>query len=156
MLRPAESAAGIGMQRHHACDSEKSFVPPGRMFDDVRVFQLMWKSHMRELHFIHSSPGARSAIEACQAELQLDHGSHFRLRAAQDMRLMPVRGVAWITLEEEAGEAVVRPGETFVVPSGKTALVGPLHESVKLELGIALDVPAALPATPASASCRKS
>ncbi len=72
--------------------------------------------------------------------MQLNSGNHVWLRAAQDMRLMSTRGIAWITFDGEAGETIVRPGEVFVILSGKTALIGPLHESVRLELGVAPDV----------------
>ena len=87
------------------------------------------------------APGTNPAIRVGQTELQLNKGNHLRLRAAQSVRLSAVRGLAWITVEEDAGEAVVRPGDAFVVSPGKTALVGPLHESVTLELGIAPNAP---------------
>lgn len=85
--------------------------------------------------FMRMPPGGGPAAEACQAELQLNHGSHFRLRAVRDTHLMSVGGVAWITVDGEAGETMVSPGEAFVVASGKTALIGPLHQSIRLRLG---------------------
>jgi len=85
--------------------------------------------------------GGGLAPQVCKTALQLNKGNHLRLGATQDMRLRALRGVAWITVESEAGETVVRPGETFVVASGKTALVGPLRESVLLELGMAANAP---------------
>lgn len=101
---------------------------------------------MTQQHPMDTSRRGRPAIAVCQAELQLNNGNHFRLRAVQNMRLRSVRGVAWVTLEREAGETMVRPGEVFVIPSGKTALVGPLHESVTLELGTALNLPVSVAA----------
>lgn len=82
-------------------------------------------------------PGNQTVIHICQTELKLDKGNHLRLRAAQDMQLSPVRGMAWITVEMDAGETVVCPGDVFVIASGKTALVGALRGPVTLELGIA-------------------
>jgi len=90
----------------------------------------------------------RPVSEVWPAQLQLDHGSHFRLRALQDTRLLSLRGVAWITLEREAGETIVRPGEAYIIPSGKTALIGPVQKSVRLELGIPLKAAASPPYAP--------
>lgn len=81
--------------------------------------------------------GNKAAIHVWQTELNLDKGNHLRLRAAQDMQLSSVRGMAWITVEMDAGETVVCPGDVFVISSGKTALVGAIRGSVTLELGIA-------------------
>ena len=103
---------------------------------------------MTERHHINTLAGGGPASEVCHAELQLDYGSHFRLHAVRDMRLLSLRGIAWVTLEREAGETMVCPGEAYVVPSGKTALIGPLHESVRLELGTAADAVAPLPCAP--------
>ncbi len=82
-------------------------------------------------------PSNQSVIHVCQTELNLDKGNHLRLRAAQDMRLSSVRGMAWITVEMDAGETVLCPGDVFVIASGKTALLGALRGSVTLELGMA-------------------
>lgn len=88
------------------------------------------------------SPGNTAMVHVCQTELNLDKGNHLRLRAAQDMQLSPVRGMAWITVEMDAGETVVCPGDVFVIYSGKTALVGALRGPVTLELGVASRTPA--------------
>lgn len=82
-------------------------------------------------------------------------GNHLRLRAARNLRLSTVSGVAWITLDRDAGEAVVGPGDAFVISSGKTALVGPLRESVTLELGIAPNAPERVPSRPMLAKLRR-
>ena len=87
-------------------------------------------------------PGGGPATQACPTELQLNKGNHFKLRAARDMLLSAVRGTAWVTVDNEASETVVRSGDAFVIASGKTALVGPLHGSVTLELGLAPNEPA--------------
>ena len=94
---------------------------------------------MMERHPVGIPPAGRSAIAIRQAGLQLNNGNHVRLSPVQDLRLTATRGIAWITLEGEAGEAFVRPGEIFVLAKGKTALIGPLHESVSFELGVVLD-----------------
>jgi len=60
---------------------------------------------MKTPHLRGNHSGGKPAIKVWQTELQLNHGNHLRLRAAQDVRLSAVRGVAWITLEMEAGEA---------------------------------------------------
>lgn len=54
-------------------------------------------------HVTGSPRGGKPAIEVRQTELQLNHGSHLRLRAAQDMRRSAVGGTAWTTLEREPG-----------------------------------------------------
>ena len=133
------------MRGQNACDSEISFVRTGRLFDHACMSGVRQESRIMEQHTASAASDGKSALEVCGAELQLDHGNHFRLRAVQDMRLMSVRGVAWITLEREAGETMIRPGEAFIIPSGKTALIGPLHDSVRLELGISLNVTALSP-----------
>ena len=44
---------------------------------------------------MHVSPGGRPPAEVVCAELQLNHGNHFRLRAVRDKYLMSVGGAAW-------------------------------------------------------------
>jgi hypothetical protein len=106
-------------------------------------------------HPMGNPAGAKPAIETGRTQLRLDKGSHLRLRAAENMRLSAVRGIAWITVEREAGETMVRPGDAFVVSSGKTALIGPLRESVTLELGAAPDVPERVANRPVLARLRR-
>lgn len=110
---------------------------------------------MTKPHPTAQAPGNRPAAQACRTELQLNYGNHFRLHAAQDMRVRALRGIAWITLESEAGETMVRAGNDFVISSGKTALVGPLHQSVTLELGIAPAAPTCLASRPMLAKLRR-
>ncbi len=128
------------MRCQNACDSEISFVQSGPLFDDARIFELRGEASIMARQPKGILSGGRSASVACQAELLLNSGNHVWLRAAQDMRLMSTRGIAWITFDGEAGETIIGPGEAFVILSGKTALIGPLRESVRLELGAAPDV----------------
>lgn len=83
-----------------------------------------------------STLGDRTVLPGCQPELDLDKGNHIRLRSALDMQVSPMRGLAWITVEMDPGESVVRPGEVFVISSGKTALVGSLGGHVTLRIGL--------------------
>lgn len=101
------------------------------------------------------TPGGKPAIQVCQTQLQLNNGNHLRLGATQNLCLRSVRGVAWITVEMEAGETIVGPGDAFVISSGKTALVGPLHESVTLELGLAPNASARVASRPMLAKLRR-
>ena len=110
---------------------------------------------MNTPHLTGSHPWGKPAIKVWQTELQLNHGNHLGLRAAQDMRLSAVRGVAWVTVELEAGETMVGLGQVFVIASGKTALVGPLHQSVTLELGIAPNARERAPDRPMLAKLRR-
>ena len=72
-------------------------------------------------------------IETHGARLQLDKGQHFRLRAAFDTRLTCAGGIAWITMEGDAGDVVLAPGDAFVAPRGTIVLVGPINGSVTLD-----------------------
>ena len=73
-------------------------------------------------------------IDIRQARLQLDRGDHLKLSGARRTRLTTVSGIAWITVDRDAGDTVVPAGESFVVPSDRAVLVGPLFSSLTLEV----------------------
>jgi len=121
------------MPAQNACDSYKSLEWSDDLSDDVCVL-IANKGAIMQEPSTRMSPGGSPATDVFQAELELNDGNHFRLRAVRDMFLTSVRGVAWITVDGEAGETMVSPGEAFLVASGKTALIGPLHQSTRLQL----------------------
>lgn len=78
-------------------------------------------------------------IDARQARLHLEKGNHASLSGACGTRLTTVSGIAWITVDRDAGDYLVSPGESFVVPSNRAVLLGPLFASVTLEVQGARD-----------------
>ena len=73
-------------------------------------------------------------IDIHQARLQLGKDDHLRLNGARGARLTTVSGIAWITLDRETRDTVVSAGESFVLPSDRAVLVGPLFSSLTLDL----------------------
>ena len=79
--------------------------------------------------------GRAVGITLHQARLQLAHGEHLRLANARGARLTALEGIAWITVDQEAADTLLRAGECFVVRSNREVVVGSLFSSVTLELG---------------------
>ena len=73
-------------------------------------------------------------IDISQARLQLGRGEHLRLSGACGARLTTVGGIAWITVDRDAGDTLVHAGDSFVVPSDRTVLVSPLLSSLTLDV----------------------
>ena len=73
-------------------------------------------------------------IDTRQARLRLDKGDHLKLSGARRARLTTVSGIAWITVDRDAGDTLVPAGDSFVVPSDRAVLVGPLFSSVTLDV----------------------
>lgn len=69
-----------------------------------------------------------------QARLQLGKRDHLRLRGACRTRLSTVSGIAWITVDRDSVDAVVPAGDSFLVPSDRAVLVGPLSGSLTLDV----------------------
>lgn len=78
-------------------------------------------------------------IDIDTARLQLSKGDHLRLRGAYGTRLTTISGIAWITVDRDTADTLVRAGESFLVPSDRAVLVGPLFSSVTLEVFSAPD-----------------
>ncbi|MBI2752101.1 MAG: DUF2917 domain-containing protein [Betaproteobacteria bacterium] len=78
-------------------------------------------------------------IDTGEVRIQLRKGGHLKLERALGARVTSVRGTAWITAERNAGDVVILPGDSFIVPCDKLVLVGPLSGTVTLELQGARD-----------------
>jgi hypothetical protein len=78
--------------------------------------------------------GESMLINARDARIQLLHGDHLRLRLASGARLTCVEGTAWITIDRDARDVLVPAGGSFVVPSDRPVLVGPLFGAATLDL----------------------
>jgi len=73
-------------------------------------------------------------IDIKSARLQLGKDQHVWLRGAFNTRLTSANGLAWITFENDAGDVVISPGNSFVVPPDKTVLIGPVGGSATLDV----------------------
>ena len=73
-------------------------------------------------------------LDAPDVRMQLHKGNHLKLDGARGARLTCVNGTAWITVERDAHDVVILPGESFVVSSDRSVLVGPLFDAVTLDL----------------------
>ncbi len=74
-----------------------------------------------------------------KVRLQLAKGDCLRLVRASRARLTTVSGIAWITVDREAEDILVRAGDSFVVPSDRAVVVGPLFSSLMLDIEDASD-----------------
>jgi hypothetical protein len=68
------------------------------------------------------------------SRVQLCFGEHLKLKGACGTRLTCVHGIAWVSVERDAGDILLRPGESFVVASAREVLVGPLRDTVTLDM----------------------
>ena len=73
-------------------------------------------------------------IHASDVRMQLHKGDHLTLNGARGARLTCVDGTAWITVDRDAQDVVMVPGDSFVVSSDSSVLVGPLFGAVTLDL----------------------
>lgn len=73
-------------------------------------------------------------IHASDVRMQLHKGDHLTLNGARGARLTCVNGTAWITVDRDAQDVVMLPGDSFVVSSERSVLVGPLFGAVTLDL----------------------
>jgi len=73
-------------------------------------------------------------IHARQVRMQLHKGGHLKLNGARGARLTSVGGTAWITVDRDAHDVMISPGESFVVSSDRSVLIGPLFGAVTLDL----------------------
>jgi hypothetical protein len=73
-------------------------------------------------------------IHAPELRMQLHQGGHLKLNGARGARLTCVIGTAWITVDRDACDVVLLPGESFLVVSDRSVLVGPLFGVVTLDL----------------------
>ena len=85
-------------------------------------------------------------IDAPHVRIQLRKDEHFTLGGARGARLSCVNGTAWITVDRDAEDVVISAGESFLVSSDRSVLVGALFGAVTLDLrGIRPMVTAAHP-----------
>lgn len=75
-------------------------------------------------------------IDIGQARLQLGRGDHLRLSGACGTRLTTINGIAWITVDRDAGDTLIHAGDSFVVPSERTVLVSALFSSLTLDVQV--------------------
>jgi len=73
-------------------------------------------------------------IRASDVRMQLRKGFNLTLKGVRGARLSSVTGTAWITVERDARDIVVVPGDSFIVPSDELVLVAPLSRTVTLDL----------------------
>jgi len=73
-------------------------------------------------------------IHASDVRMQLHKGGHLKLDGARGARLSCVNGTAWITVDRNVQDVVMLPGDSFVVSSDSSVLVGPLFGAVTLDL----------------------
>lgn len=73
-------------------------------------------------------------IHASDVRMQLHQGGHLKLDGARGARLTCVNGTAWITVDRDAHDVLILPGDSFVVSSDRSVLVGPLFGAVTLDL----------------------
>ncbi len=74
-------------------------------------------------------------VHTRHAQVQLHPARPLRLSAAKGTRLRSVGGTAWITIDNDARDLVLAPGEEWTVESDQPVLVTPLgHERVRLDL----------------------
>ncbi len=78
-------------------------------------------------------------IRASDVRMELRKGSNMKLEGARGVRLTSVSGTAWITVERDARDILILPGDSFVVPCDRSVLVGPLRGAATLELQGARD-----------------
>jgi hypothetical protein len=78
--------------------------------------------------------GEADMIHAPEVRMQLHKGGHFTLNGARGARLTCIDGAAWITVDRDARDVVILPGESFFVLSDRSVLVGPLFGAVTLDL----------------------
>ena len=122
------------MRAENACDSKKSFALLDYEADHSRRVSKM------RVNPGSSAIGANMLIDACRARLRLDKGNHASLERACGTRLTAVSGIAWITVDRDAGDNLIGPGESFVVRSTRPVLIGPLFASVTLDVQVARDI----------------
>jgi len=85
-------------------------------------------------------------IGASDLRMQLCKGFILKLEGARGARLDSVSGTAWITVERDARDIVILPGDSFIVPSDRLVLVDPLSSAVTLDLKSARDAASGAPA----------
>ena len=73
-------------------------------------------------------------IDTRAVRIQLLKSEHLKLHDACGVRLTSISGTAWITIDRDAGDVVLVAGDSFVVPSDKSVLVGPLFGTATLDL----------------------
>ncbi len=80
-------------------------------------------------------------IDTLAVRIRLLKGEHLKLRDACGARLTSVSGVAWLTVDRDPGDVVLLAGDSFVVPSDRSVLLGSLFGSATLDL-VGAHVPA--------------
>jgi hypothetical protein len=90
--------------------------------------------------------GEAGMIHAPDIRMQLHRGEHLKLNGARGARLTCVKGAGWITVDRDAHDVVILAGDSFVVSSDRSVLVGPLFGAVALDVqGIRPELTGATP-----------
>jgi hypothetical protein len=90
--------------------------------------------------------GGDVLIGASDLRMQLRRGLILKLKEARGARLGSAGGIVWITVERVARDIVLRPGDSFIVPSDGLVLVDPLSGTVTLDVKGARDAGSVAPA----------
>jgi len=73
-------------------------------------------------------------IDVPHTRLLLQRGQTSRLPQARAAHLCSAEGTLWITLDHDARDIVLEPGECFVVPSDKGVTISALSAKAVLDL----------------------
>jgi len=95
---------------------------------------------------IQAKTRADLLIGASDLRMRLRKGFILKLKGARGASLDSVSGTAWITVERQARDIVILPGDSFIVPSDRLVLVDPLSSAVTLDLKGARDAGSGAPA----------
>jgi hypothetical protein len=80
------------------------------------------------------TPGGYVLIHGSDFRIELQKGDHLKLRSASGARLTSIDGTAWITVDREPSDVLIPAGDSFVVPSDRSVLVGPVFGAATLDL----------------------
>jgi hypothetical protein len=73
-------------------------------------------------------------IDTRRVHLPLGPQGHAQLRQARDVRLTGIEGVTWITVDGEAADVVIGPGESFVVPNNENVVAIAMQGHALIEI----------------------
>ena len=73
-------------------------------------------------------------IDVPHTRLLLQRGQTSRLPEARAAHLCSAEGTLWITLDHDARDIVLEPGQCFVVPNGNGVTVSALSANAVLDL----------------------
>ncbi len=120
---------------------------PEKRLSATTISPIMWARHvmdMRRAMTARYSNCKLSSLERTvlvtlhQPRLQLERGDHLSLRNARNTRLYVVSGYAWITVDRDARDIVLAPGESLLLSSDREVVVGALGSTLNLAVHAAV------------------